>query len=256
MDYKEWHTDAKTDWPDGPWKTEPDKVQFITKVGLPALIVRNRGGALCGYVGVGPGHPFYEKDYSAIVQLPPNRNRICTGAFSENIAILTGDADYTSTVDGHLTVHGGITYTDHSQEYSKARWKRYQDRMIRILPDVEKYPNGDATRIWEEAEDNNLMNSYEAWVKWEEARAISPVPSLHLDVWWLGFDCAHAGDYMPAFDAILGKIPQLQSSNIFKDGEYRDINYVEDQIEMLAEQLMQLNKKIVKQLSLLEDLNG
>lgn len=53
----------RTGWDAGPWDSEPDKIQFEAH-GLPCLIVRHEsGGHLCGYVGVGPDHPFYQKDY-------------------------------------------------------------------------------------------------------------------------------------------------------------------------------------------------
>jgi hypothetical protein len=42
--------------------------------------------------------------------------------------------------------------------------------------------------------------------------------------WWLGFDCAHAGDDYP--------------SSAFHEGVYRDLNYVIEQCEHLAEQLV------------------
>lgn len=55
-----------TRWPEGPWKgVEPDKIQYPDPAtGLPCLIVRNRFGALCGYVGVAEGHPWFGKPYS------------------------------------------------------------------------------------------------------------------------------------------------------------------------------------------------
>lgn len=54
----------KSEWARGPWDDEPDKIQWQDEeTGLPCLIVRNWMGALCGYVGVAPGHPFYEKGY-------------------------------------------------------------------------------------------------------------------------------------------------------------------------------------------------
>jgi hypothetical protein len=46
---------------DGPWTTEPDKAHWVDPTtGLDCLIVRAHHGALCGYVGVPPGHPLYE----------------------------------------------------------------------------------------------------------------------------------------------------------------------------------------------------
>ena len=45
--------------------TEPDKAQWIAH-GLDCLIVRGPSGALCGYVGVPPTHPAFEKDYNDV----------------------------------------------------------------------------------------------------------------------------------------------------------------------------------------------
>jgi hypothetical protein len=67
-------------WPSGPWDGEPDKVQWKSRVGLPALIVRNDSGALCGYVGVPRGHPARDADKDIL--------------------------------DEEVSVHGGLTYAD------------------------------------------------------------------------------------------------------------------------------------------------
>jgi len=57
----------KSTWTDGPWKDEIDKRQWSDEeTGLPCLIVRNSMGALCGYVGVQPGHPVYEQRYTSV----------------------------------------------------------------------------------------------------------------------------------------------------------------------------------------------
>ena len=45
------------------------------------------------------------------------------------------------------------------------------------------------------------------------------------NVWWFGFDCAHCGDLVPAYDSI------------HRGGIYRTIAYVENQIKYLARQL-------------------
>jgi len=79
MKTKEYITVDKSTWADGPWQTEPDKVQYEDwETKLPCLIVRNAFGALCGYVGVSEGHPAYKKEYY--------------------------DLDY--------EVHGGLTFSD------------------------------------------------------------------------------------------------------------------------------------------------
>lgn len=64
-----------------PWETEPNHLEFKAN-GLPCIIHRVDHGALCGYVGVPPGHPLYGKDYDST---------------------------------GEIEVHGGITYADSCQ---------------------------------------------------------------------------------------------------------------------------------------------
>jgi hypothetical protein len=53
----------KAEWGDGPWQTEPDRVDF-THAGLPCLLLRNHHGAWCGYAAVPPGHPWHGKDWT------------------------------------------------------------------------------------------------------------------------------------------------------------------------------------------------
>lgn len=77
---KTWDNTDKSAWGEGPWQDEPDKAQWVAH-GLDCLIVRGPSGALCGYVGVPPDHPYFEKPYS--------------------------------DVDG-LRVHGGLTFANHS----------------------------------------------------------------------------------------------------------------------------------------------
>jgi hypothetical protein len=67
MERREYHTKDKSAWIDGPWKQEPDKIQWEDfQTGLPCLIVRNDIGALCGYVGVPNDHPWHGKEYGEI----------------------------------------------------------------------------------------------------------------------------------------------------------------------------------------------
>lgn len=61
----QWTYVDKSDWPDGPWLREPDKIQWMdSESGLPCLIVRGPSGALCGYVGVDEQHPWHGLDYN------------------------------------------------------------------------------------------------------------------------------------------------------------------------------------------------
>lgn len=150
----EYHTIDKSTWGDGPWQNEPDKVQYPDpETGMPCLIVRGPQGALCGYVGVPEGHPYYKKD----------------------------------GYDHDVNVHGGITFTGLCR------------------------PGAD------------------------ESHGICHAPGLGEpdNVWWLGFDCAHAWDIAPGMDAKY-RLPRSH------EDVYRTINYVKAQIASLAKQLKAL----------------
>jgi hypothetical protein len=68
-------SEDKSTWGDGPWRYEPDRLDFEHE-GLACLLHRGPGGHWCGYVGVPPTHALYGKGYD--------------------------DAD--------VNVHGGLTY--------------------------------------------------------------------------------------------------------------------------------------------------
>jgi hypothetical protein len=65
---KTWTFIDKSEWGDGPWQQEPDKVEWRdAATGLPCLIRRSEAsGALCGYVGVPPSHPWHGLDYQEV----------------------------------------------------------------------------------------------------------------------------------------------------------------------------------------------
>jgi hypothetical protein len=146
----------KSGWGDG-LADEPDKVQWIDEAtGLDCLIHRGPTGALCGYVGVPPGHPYYGRDYD----------------------------------DVDVDVHGGLTYG---------------------RPCQEGHPEG-------------------------EGVCHIPEPGRPKDVWWLGFDCAHAGDARPAHNAeFLSAVGRPRSITW---ETYRDIDYVRAETAHLAQQLV------------------
>lgn len=86
-DYEAMMREKRATWPSGPWDDEPNRVQWKTRTGLDALMVRNHMGAWCGYVGVPPGHPLHGVQY--------------------NDAYDVLDTD----------VHGGLTYSDACAEH-------------------------------------------------------------------------------------------------------------------------------------------
>jgi hypothetical protein len=169
-----YNTLEKSVWGEGPWTSEPDKLQWRHRAsGLPCLIVRNVHvtGALCGYVGVPKGHRCFGK-YEGGKRNPVDK----------------------------LRVHGGITFGNFCR------------------------PNAD------------------------EARDICHVVSLGEEphVWWLGFDCSHAGDFSPMLDSTLRAIPSIAEHRAQRStlqqmlGEYekyRDLAYVKREVSFLARQL-------------------
>jgi hypothetical protein len=145
----------KKRWPPGPWDGEPDRTEFVTEAGFPAITLRNRWGALCGYVGVPPGHPWHGKSYDDL---------------------------YDHEADGSIDVHGGLTYSESCQGFVC-----------------------------------------------HEAKLGEPA-----DVWWLGFDCAHAWDITPATQAY--RLERTGTEYCCGEEVYRDLAYVKAECEKLARQ--------------------
>lgn len=55
-----------------------------------------------------------------------------------------------------------------------------------------------------------------------------PAPGEPDHLWWLGFDCAHYGDLMPAARSYL---------DVGRYGVYRDLSFVQEECRRLAKQL-------------------
>lgn len=153
MNERSYTTMDKTRWGAGPWNDEPDKLQWVDEAtGLDCLIVRNRLGALCGYVGVPSEHPYY---------VP-------------------------------CDVHGSLTYANTCQEGP-------EDEAVRHVPAAGR-------------------------------------PS---DVYWFGFDCAHAFDLAPGMRALVN----YPAAPCGSDGEfetYRTVDYVRGECANLARQLAEI----------------
>lgn len=154
----------KDDFPPGPhpWDDEPDKAQWVDeKTDLDCLIVRNHGGALCGYVGLPPGHPSHGVPYQKLED----------------------------TID----VHGGLTFSGSCQENA---------------------PEG-----------HGICHI--------------PEPGRPDDVWWLGFDTAHAFDLRPQELHMAATITNWPTKPPMLEAEetYRTFEYVKSECENLARQL-------------------
>jgi len=58
---------AHEDWGEGPWNTEPDHDVWVDPItDLDCMINRGPSGAWCGYVGVGPDHPWHGMQYDDV----------------------------------------------------------------------------------------------------------------------------------------------------------------------------------------------
>ena len=117
----------KLEWSDGEWRDEPDKVQFQDKTTrYPCLIVRNRMGALCGYVGIPQLHPLYEKDYNDTVTAPKAilEREVIEDKFPI-IGLFVADAeDFEKGTIGValcFDVHGGITFSSRCHQGEESR---------------------------------------------------------------------------------------------------------------------------------------
>lgn len=75
--------------------------------------------------------------------------------------------------------------------------------------------------------------TYAASCDGDETTGICHVPQEGEEdnVWWLGFDCAHAGDLTPKHDGLLSRFATEHGYT------YRDIAYVKGETTRLAEQL-------------------
>ena len=62
-----------------------------------------------------------------------------------------------------------------------------------------------------------------------------PAPGEPDDVWWLGFDCNHAGDVAPKYDAIDRRLGRPTGWGTLH--EYRTMEYARAETESLSEQL-------------------
>lgn len=156
----------RTGWSSGPWDGEPDRLSWKTEAGLPALIVRNSSGALCGYVGLPAG--------TAV------RDALDSGVFDYHL-------ERYDDIPGVESPHGGITYGS-----------RCRGHICHV-----------------------------------------PEPGETDDVYWLGFDCGHAGDLVP------GLLCHLTALGLPLDHHhaldvYRDVAYVRAECERFAAELMVL----------------
>lgn len=212
---KSWRTKDRTEWGMGPWIDEPDKIQWVDEAtDFDCLAVRNTFGAWCGYVGVPDTHPFHGVGYSA-----------CPDGACEN------SWECGHSPESRLSVHGGITFADACHEPTEEQWRKQiaEAANPKLIAEAERYPTGDAARCLKSYREAATM-TFAEWVEREIGQRICHVPldGRPGNVWWFGFDCAHAGDYAPG-------LPSTFSLQQYE--EYRTLDYVRGECRSLAEQL-------------------
>ena len=148
-------------WPAGEWDNEPDKIQWRDETtGFPCLIVRNRMGGLCGYVGVPRGHRFYMVDYDSVS--------------------LGDEMEYNE--NNYPPAHGGLTFSNKCLDGP-------ENSTICHLPEPDDFACIHEARKWwnerEGADDAAQRHPFSRYCPDCEA-IVSPD-----ETYWLGFDCAH-----------------------------------------------------------------
>lgn len=216
----EYHTTDKLEWGNGPWDDEPDKVQWLDETtGKPCLAVRNHMGAWCGYVGVTFGHPAFGRHYDDVLPTA-SWMRYFLARFLARFF----------KRDSYVEVHGGLTFADICRPHDRQHWEEWRQYLTKIEDEAILYPHGDAAR-----EINRSVverDDYDAWVRRQQAERVCHIPDKGDPdmVWWLGFDCAHAGDLVPGMRRLL--------RGLIHDGDvYRTLDYVKNECRHLAQQL-------------------
>lgn len=209
----------KSEWGPGPWQSEPDKRQWQDETtGLPCLIVRGPVGALCGYVGVPPDHPAYGLAYDGT---PAKEHRAYHAALREQMRETVKEKD---AAKNHEAMREAIMGLPERPE---------------PVPDVgERIANMDI----------HGGLTYAAGCKGDICHV--PAEGEPDNVWWFGFDCAHAFDLCPEMAANLKKMkhlmppapPGLVEAMERADWRdvYRDVAYVTAECASLAKQLAEM----------------
>jgi hypothetical protein len=193
--------ELKSKMPEGIWQEEPDYQHWIDEeTGLDCLIVRNSGGALCGYVGIPQSHPFYSFGYSDCI-LPT--------------ASLPTEEEKKKHKQEQITF-----YTEHLK-YPRDKAEKFYEVFARYFDEKRK-----CSEEWCQHKPESILSAHGGITYGGPGNTYIKHPENQL-LWWFGFDCAHSGDYRPA-----------RNYEWSDDGEYRNLEYVMFECKELAKQLM------------------
>lgn len=258
----EYRTQDKSEWGPGPWQDEPDKVQWLDPVtNYPCLIVRSQvSGSLCGYVGVPKEHPAYGLDYDGTTAENAKARRTAqreairkkySGLGQTVQYVNDGLPDFSEVPEEvvvpvvgdsirNMEVHGGLTFAGPCRKATVEEWETIPGRIKASEKEAARFPKGNAARFIAEM---SPIKTYEQFAAKCEAQSIchKPDDGEPDDVWWFGFDTAHAWDLAPGLKAALRAVGGTTGYTI-RDEAYRDKAYVTAQVESLAKQLLKLEE--------------
>lgn len=278
MQAREWHdlVPERADWGPGPWQSEPDKVQWYDRVArLPCLAVRAwTTGSWCGYVGLPPGHRVRRLTFRSGHKLSPGVKKLihekeaakyrglaeaAAEPAAKRLWLMLASRDVplpppnrpADVIGRYVEVHGGLNFCGECSDLTPADWRRMQEHAAEYRREAEGHPMGDVARWLREWEP--ILDDYEKCRAQAATVGVChiPEPGDPHKIRWLGFDCAHAGDFSPVLDAItrkFGRPSPFERISATEEGEhrglrgevYRDLDYVKAECASLAQQLNEL----------------
>jgi hypothetical protein len=186
----------------GKWADEPDYLKTIhEETGYTILIRRARSGALCGYVGVDESHPLHSLVYQDCTHI---QSRVPT---EEQIN------KHCEFMEGFTESEFGISFPKWPERLKEQMRREYAARLI--CPTGEDYCEHQIQAMF--TAHGGITFSGE----WDDDGK-----------WYIGFDCSHSNDYLPAYVAMTEGMAELMKNNV-----YRDLDYVLEECINLANQI-------------------
>lgn len=241
-------------WVDGPWRDEPDKIEWIDPAtNLNCMIIRNRHGVLCGYVGVPEAHPWYGVSYNGCV------NRHAPKSFEQK---LTEAKEWVETskkafkLDPSPLNDSALRCAELSlkplidDEFSEDSFLRTMERW-----DCTDYGRDDRCQTPESVIDIHGGLTFSGLCREGHVICHSPKDGRTARPYWFGFDTGHCMDFSPGMEASSRELELRYGKNPYADPNatydpitgsksehgsvevYRSIGYVKAQVESLAQQL-------------------
>lgn len=202
----------KSEWGGGPWQSEPDEESWRDEAsGYQCYIFRAPvSGALNGYVGVPKTHPAHGLTYYFDVDFDPEK-KPQPWNFNTGRPVTPAERD----------------------AYDRTQREWYQRQV--------NYWTAAQGRMPTQALVNNLtchggLTFADDW------------PDVAPDLWFFGFDTAHAGDLCPAMRAFMRRLPEGLMPRLPRPAEYKEtyrrIGYVRRECARLAQQLADIEHTV------------